>query len=120
MTGSKEAVTIENRSHAQAELLENVLAQSQVILWSIDRQGELRLSQQGGLAALGVPSGDQLGINVFEILPQDHPLAEHLNLALAGSSVHVDFKVDERIYDLRIIPSNGPTGRCNRNKRDGF
>ncbi len=55
-----EMVAIENRLQAQDELLENVLTQSQIIFWSIDRQGELRLSRRGGLAALGVPSGDQL------------------------------------------------------------
>ncbi len=110
MTGSKEAATIENQSPVQAELMETVLAQSQVILWSLDRQGKLCLARRGGLAELGVPSGDRLGINVFEILPQDHPLAEHLNRALAGSAVHVDFKVDERIYDLRIFPQLDPQG----------
>jgi PAS domain S-box-containing protein len=105
-----EMVAIENRLQAQEELLENVVAQSQIILWSIDRQGELRLSRRGGLAALGVPSGDQLGMNVFEILPQDHPLTEYLNQSLAGTAVYVDFKVDERIYDLRILPQMDQQG----------
>ncbi len=102
--------TIETRLPAQDELLETVLAQSQVILWSLDRQGAIRLSQRGGLAALGVPSGDQLGNNVFEMLPQDHLLAEHLHQALAGSAVRVDFKVEQRIYDLRIFPQIDQNG----------
>ncbi len=105
-----EMVAIENHLQAQDELLENVLVQSQVILWSIDCQGELCLSRRGGLAALGVPSGDQLGVHVFEILPQDHPLAGYLGQALGGTVVQVDFKVDERTYDLRILPQVDPQG----------
>lgn len=97
-------INIENRLQIQDELLENVLAQSQIIVWSINRQGELCLSRRGGLAALGIPSGDKLGENVFEILPQDHPLRKYLNQALEGRAVDIDFKVDERIYDLQILP----------------
>ncbi len=38
------------------------------------------------------------------ILPKDHPLTEYLNQTLEGLVVIVDFKVDERIYDLHILP----------------
>jgi PAS domain-containing protein len=99
-----EMVAIEMRMQAQDEMLENVLAQSQIILWSIDQGGELRLSRRGGLAALGIPEGDQLGNNIFKILPADHPLIGYVNHALEKRSVHVDYKVEERIYDLRILP----------------
>lgn len=98
------ASKLSDRPALIGEMLENVLAQSQIILWSIDRQGGLRFSQHGGLAALGIPSGDQSGINVFEIIPADHPLKKYVDQVLEGSEVYVDFKAGERIYDLRILP----------------
>jgi hypothetical protein len=75
------------------DLLENVVAQSPIILWSIDREGDLRLSRRGGLTALGVPTDDRAGIHVFESMPEDHPLAKYIRQALEGASVYVDYKV---------------------------
>ena len=91
-------------------LLENVLSQTQVILWSIDRGGKLRLSRRGGLTALGVPTGNWLGNNVFEILPANHSLAKYINQALSGTAVYTDYKIGERAYDLRILPQIDPEG----------
>jgi PAS domain S-box-containing protein len=103
--------TITDRLRERDMLLENILAQSQIILWSIDPQGTLRLSRRGGLAALGVPSGDQLGVNVFERLSQDHPLANYLSQSLGGTAVYIDYKFGERTYDLRILPLMDQQGK---------
>ena len=91
-------------------LLENVLSQSKVILWSIDREGKLRLSRRGGLTALGVPTGNWLGINVFDILPANHSLAKYFHQAISGTAVYTDYKIGDRTYDLRILPQIDPKG----------
>lgn len=86
-----------------ANVLERVLTQCGFDLWAVDGDGNLRLSLRRGLAALGVPA-EQLGVNLFDILPENDPLTKYHHQALKGTVVDVDYEAGERTYNLRLLP----------------
>ena len=86
------AIDITKRKRAEEALAETesrlatVVANAPIILWSVDREGEVTLSEGAGLKAIGLESGELIGRSADEF-PQDY---ETIPRALVGRRVYRD------------------------------
>lgn len=66
------------------ERLRTVIGSASIILFSIDRQGIITLSEGAGLKSLGVVPGQLVGLSVFDLYRDEPQVLESTRRALAG------------------------------------
>ncbi|HWE27412.1 MAG TPA: ATP-binding protein [Polyangia bacterium] len=64
--------------------LRHVINNAAVILFALDRNGDITLSEGSGLRSIGVEPGELVGKNVFELYGADSEASSHARRALAG------------------------------------
>ncbi len=101
---------VEERVHAQEELLRNVVTSLPVILWTVDRDGKVTLSGKRGLTALGIPSGDAIGSSVFSDEFDALKINQHLRRALSGDEFQVDIDYQGTIFNTHFCPVKDSRG----------
>lgn len=94
-----------------AEQLRGVVNNTPLILWGVDREGRVTLSEGAGLAALGLKPGEVVGRNVYELYPELPEVREHLGRALAGEALHASTRLGELYYDTHFAPRRDAEGR---------
>jgi PAS domain S-box-containing protein len=107
ITGRKR---MEEQVYAQAELLRNVVASLPVILWAVDREGNITFSGKRGLTALGIPSGDALGSSVFTDEYDALGINQHLRRALDGDEFQVDLDYQGMAFNAHFCPVKDSRG----------
>lgn len=90
--------------------LHSIVAQSAVILWAIDSQGTITLSEGKGLAALGLRPGQAVGRNAFEMYAEHDPISHNLRCALAGEELISLLEVGEGAFECTFTPLRDARG----------
>jgi signal transduction histidine kinase len=77
---------------------------SPIAVFAIRRDGLITLSEGAGLSALGVKSGQLVGMSAFDVY-RDHPtIPGHIQRALAGESFHLSVQVGSAVLDGWMTP----------------
>jgi PAS domain S-box-containing protein len=107
---------IMNRKKAEGALpksedvLRAVVANAPVILWVLDREGVITLSEGRALEALGLSPGEVVGRSVFEVYRDAPKILEDNRRALAGESFTSTVEVAGRTYESLFSPIRDETG----------
>lgn len=85
-------------------LLQGVLATIDVMVWAIDRDGIVTLSEGAALKSIGLEPGQIVGQNAFELYRDNPDLCEKLRRALQGETFVSDVRINDRIVENRYAP----------------
>jgi PAS domain S-box-containing protein len=92
-------------------LLRTVVANSPVILWSIDRDGIVTISEGKGLAAQGLGPSEVVGRSIFEIYASSPEFLANVERALAGAAFSAVNETGGALYERWFQPVRDAAGR---------
>jgi len=92
------------------EQLRFVSDHAPIAVWTADAAGVITMSEGAGLAALGVKSGQLVGVKLLDLYG-DHPtIPGQIRRAYAGESFWYTTIVGQAVYHTWLAPLRGPTG----------
>jgi len=106
----------EQRQRAEERLgrletrLRAVVGSSPIVLFSVDRDGIITLSEGRGLAALGLEPGQQVGQSVFDLYQATPAVAENIRRALRGEEFSALIQVGAVAFDAHYAPLRDDAG----------
>jgi PAS domain S-box-containing protein len=86
------------------EQLENIIQNSPIIIWSVDPQGIITLSQGKGLKSLGLKQGELVGKSVYEYPDNSPTFNSNIRKALAGESFTSTDQLKNLIIETYFSP----------------
>jgi PAS domain S-box-containing protein len=90
--------------------LSAVVASSPIVLFSIDRDGIITLSEGRGLEGLGHKPGETVGCSVYELY-RDYPeVGAQIRRALRGEEFTATVTVGARVFETRYAPMRADDG----------
>jgi len=92
------------------ELLRTVVDNAPIVLFALDPEGVITLSQGRGLRALGLESGQVVGQSAFDLYGDVPWVRESLGRALRGEEFTVSGEVAGVWFETRYFPLRDPTG----------
>ncbi|MEX2188638.1 MAG: PAS domain S-box protein [Pirellulales bacterium] len=92
------------------ERLEFVISRAPIVLWSIDRHGEITMSRGAGLMPLGLNSGDAVGRSIFEMFADFDELLANVRRSLGGETRSFVARLNEAAYESFIMPVRDEVG----------
>lgn len=107
VTDSKQA---QRELRQSAERLTAILGSLPVVLFALDMQGIVTLSEGKGLDALGLASADLIGKSAFEAFAGDTEILESFSRALAGEVFATERQYQGREYQARYAPVRDECG----------
>jgi PAS domain S-box-containing protein len=84
--------------------LRTVVAVAPIVLWAINREGKITISDGAGLRALGVEPGELLGRSVFEIYAEFPEVISHIRRALGGEEFAATVEVQGAAFESHYKP----------------
>jgi PAS domain S-box-containing protein len=85
-------------------LLQTVIANVPMVVWSVDRRGTITLAEGVGLRHMGMLAGDVVGKSVFNVFPQEPALLTDLQRALNGQSLTSFSEINHVNYQTHYRP----------------
>lgn len=104
------------RRQAEAALRESrarlrtVISHTPIILFAIDREGIITLSEGKALDVLNLKPGEVVGRSVFEIYPDVPQVAESLRRALRGEAFSSQIELAGAAFETRLTPLRDEAG----------
>ena len=81
-----------------------LVTENEEIIFMLDREGTLILSEGKGLKKLGLKPGQVVGLSIFDIF-QDYPeVLEKVRKVLQGETITTEVKIDETYYNSWYTP----------------
>ena len=84
--------------------LQTIIANAQIILFAVDRTGEITLSEGQGLEAIDLQPGQAVGQSVFEMYRGYPQVLETIRIALSGEAASAVLDLDGTILDAQFSP----------------
>lgn len=120
-SGEPEAIIVINddltsQREIQKKLLESetrlqtLVDNAPVVLFAIDAEGILTLSEGQGLTAIGVASQELVGESIFDLYADNAEVIAATRGALAGERTTVDIRIDAVVYSATYSPTRGRGG----------
>jgi len=75
-----------------------------IILWAVDAQGVLTLTEGKGLAKLGLRPGQSVGQSIFDLYAGVPEVASHVRASLAGQEVSYTSTLGGRVFESLCAP----------------
>lgn len=72
------------------EQLKLIIKNAPIVLWSLDKEGRITLSEGKGLEKLGFAPGEAVGFSVFELYSFDQTFIDNLHKTFAGETVEFE------------------------------
>ncbi len=88
-----------------------LLAEAPVIVWTIDADGTITLSEGSGLEALGLRSGELTGKNFFELYAGNETVLGPVRRALNGEELRQTLDLGDCIMAAWVAPLRDAQGR---------
>ena len=85
-------------------LLQTVIANIPMVVWSVDHSGAITLAEGVGLSQMGLAAGDVIGKSVFNIFPQEPALLTDLQRALSGQALTSFSEINHVNYQTHYRP----------------
>ena len=96
----------ERALRATEERLRAVATNAPIVLWAVDRDGKVTLSEGKGLEAVDLEPGELVGKSVFDF-PEERV---HLARALAGEEFAEEIIIGDKVYQTFYGPLSRPNG----------
>ena len=103
-------VAIERALNRTVEQLQAVISNVPMLLWVLDCDGRILLSEGRLLKKLGLKAGELVGQNQFELYKGHEDALAPLARALRGEQVHFTFELHNVIFETWYIPIKGGDG----------
>ncbi|NEQ25112.1 MAG: PAS domain-containing protein, partial [Microcoleus sp. SIO2G3] len=109
--------TLHNLQQTQVQLLESeallrtVVANAPIILYALDSEGVITLSEGKGLEALGQKPGQFVGQSAFELYHNHPEILEDIRRGLAGKQSSRITQVGDVVYDNQATPLRDKNGQ---------
>jgi PAS domain S-box-containing protein len=94
-----EAALWQSEGHLRA-----VVNRASVILWAIDLQGRITLSEGRGLAGMGLKPGETVGQSIHDLYKDDRRIIELHERALSGEQFSTTVEAGGRFYEAHYTP----------------
>jgi|GEM_PF-5994441 len=91
--------------------LHKVIAHAPLIIWSIDLQGRITMSEGKGLEKVGLAGGQLVGHSVFELYQGNEEALSQIERALKGETLTEEVRIGDRMYETTYAPFRDPNGR---------
>src|SRR4028119_565778 len=92
------------------QLLRAYIANAPVVLYGVDNDGIVTLSEGKALEALGRKADEVVGKSIFEVFSDYPDILANIHQAFAGQEVTWIGEFDRYIYESRLIPLRGVEG----------
>lgn len=115
VTELKTSDFLQNLVQIDHQLLRNILANTPLIIWAVDRNGIVTFSEGGGLKKIGFQPGEWVGRSVFEEYADDPELIAIIRKTLNGETSHRERSIGNLILDIEYSPLYDEQGEV-----DGF
>jgi two-component system, cell cycle sensor histidine kinase and response regulator CckA len=92
-------------------LLQSLLDNAPLVLWSVDNEGRFQLSEGSALSLLGLAPGEVVGKSVTEQFPAPLRMGEVTDRVLRGEPVEGIVSVGQHDFEYRYLPQRDETGR---------
>lgn len=94
----------EQQIRQQKQQLDTLVENLPVILFAVDDDGEIFISEGRGLASLGLESGELVGESVYEVYEDVPAFLEVTDRALDGESVQTTVSLDGKVFETWFTP----------------
>lgn len=101
----------ESASRDSDQRLRMVVRNVQVILWTVDEKGLLKLLEGKSLSLVGLQAGQGIGkpaADIFRNMPQ---LADEIRKALNGEAFNSVVPIKDHVFDTRYVPIRDKNGQ---------
>ncbi|QDT28609.1 PAS domain S-box protein [Gimesia panareensis] len=95
---------LDHLSDVNHQLLRKILSITPLIIWAVDREGIVTLSEGGGLTKLGYEPGEWVGKSIFKEFADDAELIDLFNRTLSGEKNHLVRTVGAQTLDVEYTP----------------
>lgn len=102
--GSIRAPGSGGRLRETEERLRSVVTGAPVILFALDPQGTITLSEGAALASLGLEPGATVGESVFDLYRDQPTVLNYINRALSGEAVAATLTLEGVTFDVQYSP----------------
>lgn len=85
-------------------LLQTVIANVPMVVWSVNRQGTITLAEGVGLRQMGMDTDEVVGRSVFDVFPQEPALLTDLQRALNGQALTSFSEINQVNYQTHYRP----------------
>jgi len=99
-----ERALAEDHLRQTEQRLRDLIANTPVILFALDRSGVLTLSEGKGLDTFGVKPGELVGQSIFDLYHDSPDLHSNAQRALAGESVTFVTEAKNQFFEIHLIP----------------
>ncbi len=103
----------EQTLHESEQRLRMVISNIPTVLFALDREGIFILSDGRGLQALGLQSGQVVGLSVFDVYSSEPQVLPPIRSALAGEAVTFTNDMGHLIYETQLTPLFDKAGQPN-------
>ena len=95
----------------QAHMLRELVNNLPTNVFAVDRRGVCEISEGGILAQIGLKSGQNVGVNVFEAYNQTIPdLADAMAAAFRGETRVIEFSFGDSLFSQTTLPRRDAQG----------
>ncbi len=93
-----------------SDQLQAVIEQAPIILFGIDANGIITMSQGAGLSSLGLEVGESVGTSVYDFYADVPTALEGIGRVLKGESGSWESSIGDVVFATRARPVRGPNG----------
>ena len=93
--------------------LHTIVTNAPIILFAVDRDGTITLSEGRGLAALGTEPGASIGESIYERYREIPEVVEAFRRALGGAAVSLPLTIRHSAFEAQFSPMLDGAGRIN-------
>lgn len=91
--------------------LRAVVSNAPIVLFAVDREGRFTVSEGKGLKALGLRSGQVVGLSAFELYAAYPAVVANLRRALAGEAVTDTVAINGLYFETHYLPVRDSAGK---------
>ncbi len=92
------------------ERLRTVIGSAPIVLFAIDAEGVITLSEGRGLEALGQRPGESVGSSIFDLYADNPDLLDKIRRALGGEEIEAEVEVGPVTFQSRYAPLHDAEG----------
>jgi PAS domain S-box-containing protein len=96
---------------AAEQRLREVVNNAPVVLFALDRNGVITLSEGSALKKVGLQPGQVVGRSMFDFYPPDSDLHDLTRRALAGEEIRMTRRNDNAWWETHLTPLHDENGR---------
>lgn len=101
----------EMASHDSDQRLRMVVRNVQVMLWTVDEKGLLKLLEGKSLNLIGLQGGQGVGKPAAEVFRNMPQLVDEIRKALNGESFNSTVPIKDHVFDTRYVPIRDKNGQ---------